>query len=89
MHCKSCRFGRYHAVDQTYMSQYDDQFLIINNAPAHRCDLCGDTRFDDAFTKQLRLFLDELVSRAPQKNEPFFQEINPHLQFWYPARRSS
>ena len=89
MHCRSCRFGHYHAVDQTYMSQYDDHIVIINNAPAHHCDICGDICFDDAFTNQLQLFLDELVSRSPQINEPFFQKINPHLQFWYPARRSS
>ena len=89
MHCKSCRFGRYHAADQTFMSQYGDQLIVINNVPAHRCDMCGHTCFDEAFTNRLQLLLDQLTNNSPIVNEQVVQETKPDSQSWHPARRSN
>ena len=89
MHCHSCRFGRYHESDQTFMSQFGEQLIVINNVPAYRCDMCAHTTFDENFTNQLQLFLEQLTASSPKTNERTWQKINPNLQSWYSARRSS
>lgn len=89
MRCHSCRFGRYQKTDQTFMSQFGEQLIVINNVPAHRCDMCAHTIFDEDFTNHLQLFLEKLTESSPRLNEESWQKINPNLQSWHPARRSS
>jgi hypothetical protein len=71
------------------MSQYGDQLIVINNVPAHRCDMCAHTYFDEAFTNRLQLFLDQLTNSFPKLDEQTVQPIDPDLQSWHPARRSN
>lgn len=89
MRCHSCRFGRYHESDQTFMSQFGEQLIVINNVPAHRCDMCAHTIFDESFTNHLQLFLEQLTESSPKTNDHSWQKTNPNLQSWHPARRSS
>ncbi len=89
MRCHACRFGRYQSSDQTFMSQFGDQLIVINNVPARRCDMCAHTVFDEAFTEHLQLFLEQLTATSPRTNELSWPKTNPNLQSWPPARRSS
>lgn len=63
--CPECRIGRYRAVTLPYIRPLGKRMLVLPNAPALRCDMCGEVVFDDQFEWDFEQILGQLIRKEP------------------------
>jgi hypothetical protein len=62
--------------------------VVFPNAPACRCDMCGQTRFDPGFLQIMQTLM-ENFARAPQNSTRKKTPVAGTAQEWTPVRESS
>lgn len=55
--CDECRVGRLHPTRATYLQPMADRILVFPQAPALRCDVCGQIEFDTFFTDMMEALI--------------------------------
>ena len=63
--CEECYVGRYQPVTITYMRRLGSKMLVLPNAPANRCDMCGHVDFDPGFLQTMQAMMAN-YARNPQ-----------------------
>lgn len=65
MVCEECGIGRCQPTLAPYLHRLENgQLMMIPDAPASACDVCGEIRFDDDFASKIRYLLDHLDHKA-------------------------
>lgn len=65
--CEICHVGSLRPYRATYARWHDGQFVVVPGLPAWRCDVCGDTFYDNSALAQLALLLGPEVNVEDQK----------------------
>jgi YgiT-type zinc finger domain-containing protein len=61
MSCEFCRIGHYEDVVVPYIQWVNGQIMVIPNAPAYSCDICGYMEYDVHFMQKLNQLLANLT----------------------------
>jgi YgiT-type zinc finger domain-containing protein len=61
MNCENCRIGRFQPISAPYLRWLGDRIMVIPDAPANTCDICGKMTYDAGFISKLQLLLDQLT----------------------------
>ncbi len=74
--CQECRIGHVQAVTLPYIRPVGAYMLVMPNAPALKCDMCGHVYFDDHFEWSMAHMLEQLArtSRIQAAVPPHFSE---------------
>ena len=84
--CEECQIGHCKPVMLTYMRKVGRHMVILPDAPARKCDICGSSHFDSSFLLTMQVLLEQLTVGGRQ-SEPKKQPVaDPQLE-WTPARR--
>ncbi len=86
--CGECQVGRRQPVALTYMRNLGPHMVVLPNAPADKCDMCGNVNFDPGFLLAMQTMLDKLT-RDPQKNGRKQAPVTELSQEWTPVGRGS
>jgi hypothetical protein len=86
--CDECHVGRCQPMPMTYMRKLGSHMVILPNAPACRCDMCGRTSFDPGFLQTMQTMM-ESFARNPQKTERKKTPVTEPTHEWAPVRGSS
>lgn len=84
--CEECHIGRCKPVFMTYMRKVGRYIVMLPDAPACRCDMCGDVRFDSGFLLTMQVLLEKMTedsTRGGQKKQP----VADLKQEWAPIRK--
>lgn len=74
--CDECGVGRYHQITSPYLIKLGRQMLVMSNAPAYVCDICGHRGFDDQFLDSMHYLIRQAVDdsqRRKRKRQPVGQ----------------
>lgn len=55
--CVECGVGNYRPIKSSYVLPLGKQVMIMPDAPAYICDVCGFRCFDDAFLESIHELL--------------------------------
>ena len=83
--CGYCQIGRCRPVEMTYMRKLGSHMVILPNAPATRCDVCGLVSFDRIFLKMMQRLMENFV-RDPQRSSRKKTAVNELKPEWTPVR---
>lgn len=86
--CEECQVGRCRPVALTYMRKVGSHMVVLPNAPADKCDMCGSVNFDPGFLLVMQSMLEKLA-RTPQKSGRKQTPVTELPQEWTPVRRGS
>lgn len=81
--CELCRIGRCQPTAAPYIYWVNKRVLVLPNAPAYLCDICGQLHYDAYFLNTLDILLRELESGLPPKEParpPLPVQNTPGLQ---------
>lgn len=84
--CDECYIGRCKPVSLTYMRKVGRHIVMLPDAPAYRCDMCGNIEFDAGFLLTMQVLLEKMTSnttRGGRKKQP----VTDIQQDWTPVRR--
>ena len=88
-HCETCRLGRYHQAQVPYLSWFEGQIVLVSNAPAEVCDICGETIFDGGFEQFMHVLI-EHGTLADKQNAANHQRLPSAVGLdWQRTRRST
>ena len=88
-HCETCRLGRYHPAQVPYLCWLDGQIVLVSNAPAEVCDICGETIFDDGFEQFMHVLIEHGTVTGKQ-NTANHQRLPSAIGLdWQRTRRST
>lgn len=68
--CELCRIGYSRPITAPYIYWVGKQVLVLPNAPAYLCDICGHLQYDAHFLSTLDILLNELEYGLPPKEPP-------------------
>lgn len=88
MSCEHCRIGHYQSILTPYIQWLDGQIMIIPNAPALSCDVCGYLEYDAAFIHKLNHLLEQFSRHAP-RNEAVYRPVLMKAMPPLPSTRGS
>jgi len=83
--CEECQVGRCQAVPLTYMRRLGPHMVVMPNAPAYKCDMCGHVDFDPGFLLAMQTILEKLT-KEPQRSDRLPASLTEQPQDWTPAR---
>lgn len=86
--CEECQVGRSQRMALTYMRKLGSHMVVLPNAPATKCDMCGRVNFDPGFLLAMRTMLEKLA-KDPQKSGQKKVPVTELPQDWNPVRRGS
>ncbi len=76
MRCDNCRIGNYQEITTPYIRWANGrQIMIIPNAPAYSCDICGQMEYDPAFIYKLNHLLDRFSEQAHNPGTAYRQSV--------------
>jgi YgiT-type zinc finger domain-containing protein len=68
--CELCRIGHCQPITAPYIYWVDRQVLVLPNAPAFLCDICGQLWYDAHFLNMLDILLNEWEYGLSPKEPP-------------------
>lgn len=71
--CEECGVGRYRPIKSPYLMKMGQHMLVMPDAPAYLCDVCGYRCFDDDFLVSLYYLVRQAVddpNRRARKRQP-------------------
>ena len=88
MKCQKCQIGRYHPTKAPFLHELNGQIMVLPDAPAITCDICGHTAYADDFLHRMEFLLDRLEDvNATESYQP--ASISPkESPVWQTTRRS-
>lgn len=87
MDCDICRFGQLQPHRSSFVGDIAGQIMVIPNAPAYKCDMCGHVEYDGAFLGQLQYVMDHLVETNDNHPKPQRSSLRQRRAFWQPPRK--
>ncbi len=84
--CEECHIGRCKPVALTYMRRVGRHMVILPDAPARKCDMCGSSLFEPDFLLTMQILLEKMTEDRSQ-GERRKQPIADRQQEWTPVRR--
>lgn len=60
--CDQCRIGHLQPIATPYLTLIDGQMMVVPDAPAYHCDMCGSVHYDDHFLIALQQLIDRFTS---------------------------
>lgn len=85
--CKECQVGRTRPENMSWLQSLGAHMVVLPNAPATRCDMCGHVDFDPLFLVTMNYLLEQFSKDQPQETAKK-QSLSEQRQGWAPARRS-
>ena len=64
MKCAACKKGTMIESTTTYFAEVDHLYIIVENVPCLKCDLCGEEFFRTSVVKRLEQIVHEIKSNA-------------------------
>ncbi len=86
--CEECHIGHCHPVELTYMRNLGPHMVVVPEAPASKCDMCGCINFDPGFLLTMQAILYELVDNQRQGGRTK-SPIADRYQEWTPVGKGS
>jgi hypothetical protein len=86
--CDQCQIGRCRPVEMTYMRKLGSYMVVLPNAPAGRCDVCGQVSFDRIFLETMQTLMENFV-RDPQRSRQKKTSVTEPSPEWTPLRGTS
>jgi len=88
MNCQHCRIGHYELVTAPYVQWLDGRILVIPDAPAFSCDICGQMEYDYEFMIQLQYLLSRFANEPQNSRQTMRQPVLERPAGWPSTRRS-
>lgn len=88
MICEACGIGRVHQVNSPYLCWLEEQIVVVPDAPAMICDVCGETAYEDNFVQALQLLLDQGGPIVEQEATTYGRSLAAGSWVWHRLRRS-
>lgn len=88
MACGVCRIGVLQPTKAPYMYWVADQVLVLPDAPASACDICGQLYFDPAFLSRMEHLLQELENSIHTNKTVIHRQPTEQLLNFHPTRGS-
>lgn len=88
MNCTHCHIGHYQSVQIPYVQWHDGQIMVIPDAPASSCDVCGYLEYDRGFLYKLDYLLDKLAKNSSVSDVPQPHSVMIEPAQWSPSGRS-
>lgn len=88
MNCENCRIGHFQPISTPYLHWLGEHILLIPDAPAELCDICGEMRYDDGFINNLQFLLDRFAGEDPDSYPVVHRPTWAESAGWQPPRRS-
>ena len=86
--CEDCQVGRCQPMAMTYMRNLGPRMVVLPNAPANKCDMCGRVNFDPGFLSMMQSILEELIEDRQQDGRDKSPIADRH-QGWTPVGKGS
>lgn len=80
--CDECGVGRYRLIAAPYLVKLGKQMMVMPDAPAYVCDICGFRCFDDHFLASMQYLIRQAANdsrRRTRKRQPTQQPEAPAL----------
>ena len=84
--CEECLVGRRHPTVLPYMRMFGPHMIVLPNAPASKCDMCGHVDFQPEFLVTMQLMLEE-IAKDQRAAEPKKKPVAERQTGWRPAGR--
>ncbi len=84
--CDECYVGRHHQALLPYMRLFGTHMIILPNAPASRCDVCGEVAYEPRFLMTMQLMLEE-IAKEQRSRGVAKQRVRERRPDWTPVRR--
>lgn len=88
MSCEFCRIGHYEDVVSPYIQWINGQIMVIPNAPAYSCDICGYMEYDFRFMQKLNHLLANLTDEETGATVAYQRPIMVNSTIIAATRRS-
>ena len=59
--CDECYVGRYRPVVLPYLRMFGTHMIVLPNAPASKCDVCGKIDYQPEFLLTMQVMLEEIA----------------------------
>ncbi len=60
--------------------------MVLPNAPAYSCDICGQLQYDEDFLDSMDILLQELEVGLPPERQPSRAIASEKAAHWHPTR---
>ncbi|MBK6712775.1 MAG: hypothetical protein IPG51_20970 [Chloroflexi bacterium] len=85
--CDLCRIGRCQPTKAPFIYWVDKYVMVLPNAPAYSCDICGQLQYDEDFLDSMDILLQELEVGLPPERQPTRAVASEKTAQW-PSTRS-
>lgn len=59
--CDECLVGRHQPVLLPYLRMFGTHMIVLPNAPASKCDMCGRVSYQPEFLLMMQVMLEEIA----------------------------
>lgn len=87
--CNQCGIGRSRPVRALYLSSMAGQVVIVPDAPAELCDVCGEILYDHKFVRHLDHLIVHSTGSDKQATASQRRALSASGLNWSPLRRST
>jgi hypothetical protein len=83
--CEECGVGRYRSIKSPYLMKMGQRMLVMPDAPAYLCDVCGHRCFDDDFLVSLYYLVRQAVDDPNRRSRR--RQATPEVSAPAPLRQ--
>ena len=87
--CRHCGIGRSRPVRALYLKDLAGQMVVVPDAPAQLCDVCGDIFYDGRFVRYLDYLIVHSTGSDKQASASQRRALSAAGLNWSPLRRST
>lgn len=84
--CEECLVGRCQPSILPYIHRFGPHMVVLPNAPATRCDMCGNVAYEGTFLMVVHALLEQ-TAREQMKTTANKPRLKGRTQRWTPAGR--
>jgi YgiT-type zinc finger domain-containing protein len=88
MSCEYCHIGHYELAYSPYVHWYNGKIMIVPNAPAYSCDICGHMEYDATFLQKLNQLLNRFAEEGQSATGKYKRPAIIEPNYWHAIRRS-
>jgi hypothetical protein len=59
--CEECLVGRCRPANLPYLRKFGPHMIVLPNAPASKCDMCGNVAYQTDFLMTMQVMLEEIA----------------------------
>lgn len=88
MNCEYCHIGHIQSTLVPYLQWLEGQIMVIPNAPAFSCDICGYMEYDGDFVQKLDHLLERFTENIRSHELTRQRSVITESAQWSTSRRS-